>query len=267
MYAETSPDGSPRLALQLYTVRDWAAADLGGVLERAAGLGFLGVEPAGLHGFGARRFRERCAALGLEIPAAHAELPADRESVPALLEETAELGAAALVIPSLPPDTFSCREAILRAAARVAELGELARGFGLALGYHNHDGEFASRLGSDTAHAVFFEALPAHVFAEVDVYWARVGGCDPAAELRRLGPRARWLHVKDGPARDDQAPMTAVGDGALDIPRILAASRAEWHIVEIDRCEGDLWQAIERSCAYLAGRGTTRRQGKGRSAG
>jgi sugar phosphate isomerase/epimerase len=258
VYGETAPDGPARLALQLYTVRDDAAADLDAVLERAAGLGFLGVEPAGLHGFGAQRFRARCAALGLAIPAAHAELPADAESARAVLGEVAELGAPALVIPLLPPDTFARRDAILRAAAWVAAMGELARGFGLALGYHNHDWEFAARLGSDTAHAVFFAALPAEVFAEVDVYWARVGGCDPAAELRRLGTRARLLHVKDGPARDDQAPMTAVGDGALDVPGILAASSAEWHIVEIDHCRGDVWQALERSCAYLAGRGLAR---------
>lgn len=255
MYGDTSRSAPARLALQLYTVRDHAAADLDAVLERAASIGFAGVEPAGLHGFGARRFRERCAALGLAIPAAHAELPADPESARAVLGEVAELGAPALVIPLLPPGNFARRDAIQRAATWIASMCEVARGFGLAIGYHNHNWEFASRLGSDTAHALLFAALPAEVFAEVDVYWARVGGCDPVAELHRLGARARLLHVKDGPARDAEAPMTAVGDGALDIPAILAASRAEWHIVEIDHCRGDLWQAVERSHAYLAARG------------
>jgi sugar phosphate isomerase/epimerase len=250
----TSESRAARLGLQLYSVRDHAARDLGAVLERAARIGFAGVEPAGLHGLGARGFRERCEALGLALPAAHAELPADPEAARAVLGEIAELGARALVIPSLPPETFSCRDAILRAAAWLGEACELARGFGLALGYHNHDWEFASRLGADSAHALLFAALPAEVFAEVDVYWARVGGCDPALELRRLGPRARLLHLKDGPAQDTDAPMTAVGEGALDVPSILAASRAAWHIVEIDHCRGDLWQAIERSHAYLSAR-------------
>lgn len=258
MHGETSPSSAARLALQLYTVRDHAAADLDAVLERAARIGFLGVETAGLHGRSAGEFRGRCAALGLEIPAAHAGLPADSESARAVLGEIAELGAPALVVPWLPPDTFSRRDAILRAADWLARMRELAASFGLDLGYHNHDWEFAARLGSETGHAVLFAALPPEVFAEVDVYWARVGGCDPAAELRKLGPRARLLHVKDGPALDDEAPMTAVGDGALDVPAILGASHAEWHIVEIDRCEGDLWHAIERSCAYLAGRGLSR---------
>ncbi len=250
MHGET-PRQAARLGLQLYTVRDHAARDLEAVLERAARIGFAGVEPAGLHGFAARRFRERCAGLGLAIPAGHAELPTDPELARGVLGEIAELGASALVIPSLPPATFECRDAIRDAAEQLAAARELAHGFGLALGYHNHDWEFRARHGSDTAHALLFAALPLDVFAEVDVYWARVGGCDPAAELRRLGARARLLHLKDGPALDDEAPMTAVGEGALDVPAILAASRAEWHIVEIDHCRGDLWSAIERSCAYL----------------
>ena len=254
MPGEIHEDHAAQLALQLYTVRDQAAADLDAVLERAAAIGFHGVETAGLHGWSARRFRQRSEALGLAVPAAHAELPADPEHARAVLGEIAELGARAIVVPSLPSATFACRETILRAAGWLGEARELAQALGLALGYHNHDWEFASRLGPDSAHALLFAALPPDVFAEIDVYWARVGGCDPAAELRRLGARARLLHLKDGPARDDRAPMTAVGEGALDMPAILAASRAEWHIVEIDHCRGDLWQTIERSHTYLAAR-------------
>jgi sugar phosphate isomerase/epimerase len=241
-----------RVALQLYTVRDAAAADLDRTLERVARIGFAGVEPAGLHGSSARKFRERCRELGLEIPAVHAELGDTDDASRATLADVAELGARALVIPMLPPDTFSCHDEILRAASRLEHAARFARGFGLDLGYHNHEWEFASRIGEGTAHAALFAALAPEIFAEVDVYWTRVGGCEPAAELRRLGPRARFLHVKDGPARDTEAPMTAVGEGSLDIPSILAAAPfAEWHVVELDHCSGDLWQAIERSHAYL----------------
>jgi sugar phosphate isomerase/epimerase len=66
--------------------------------------------------------------------------------------------------------------------------------------------------------------------------------------------RAPLLHLKDGPADDPKAPMTALGDGAMDLPAILAASHASWHIVELDRCAGDMWRAIEDSFHYLTER-------------
>jgi hypothetical protein len=48
--------------------------------------------------------------------------------------------------------------------------------------------------------------------------------------------------------------MVAVGDGAVDVPGVLAASpTARWHIVELDRCATDMFEAVERSFDYLVG--------------
>ena len=44
----------------------------------------------------------------------------------------------------------------------------------------------------------------------------------------------------------------AVGDGAIDIPGALAAAPgARWHIVELDHCDTDMFDAVERSYHYL----------------
>ena len=57
--------------------------------------------------------------------------------------------------------------------------------------------------------------------------------------------------------------MVAVGDGVVDIPGVLAASpAARWHIVELDRCDTDMFEAVERSYDYLVGNGSL---GAGRS--
>jgi hypothetical protein len=37
------------------------------------------------------------------------------------------------------------------------------------------------------------------------------------------------------------------------VPPILRASRAEWHVVELDRCATDMLEAVRVSHAYLAG--------------
>jgi sugar phosphate isomerase/epimerase len=85
-----------------------------------------------------------------------------------------------------------------------------------------------------------------------------VGGVDPAQAVARLGKRARMLHLKDGPGQDIKAPNTAAGEGALDMPAIAAASQAEWHVVELDHCAGDMFEAVERSHRYLVGAGLAR---------
>ena len=46
--------------------------------------------------------------------------------------------------------------------------------------------------------------------------------------------------------------MVAVGDGAMDVPAVLEASTAHWNIVELDRCDTDMIEAVEKSFNYLA---------------
>ena len=71
-----------------------------------------------------------------------------------------------------------------------------------------------------------------------------------------MGPRIRLLHVKDGPADDPKSSMVPVGSGSLDITRVLAAAAcAEWHIVELDRCDTDMFSAVADSHRFLVGGG------------
>jgi sugar phosphate isomerase/epimerase len=94
------------------------------------------------------------------------------------------------------------------------------------------------------------------VFAELDMYWATLGGADPRQVIADLGDRLWVLHVKDGPCDAPESPMVAVGSGTLDIPAILAsAPTAKWHVVELDRCATDMYTAIADSYAYLVGGG------------
>jgi sugar phosphate isomerase/epimerase len=108
----------------------------------------------------------------------------------------------------------------------------------------------------------------ADVFFEVDTYWVKTAGSellfrsgllfrlDPAEVVRKLGERAPLLHIKDGPCLRD-APMTAVGQGVMDFPAIVAAAegRTEWMIVELDSCATDMWKAVEESYRYLIEKG------------
>ena len=51
--------------------------------------------------------------------------------------------------------------------------------------------------------------------------------------------------------------MVAVGDGVIDMPARARrrGQRPRWHIVELDRCDTDMFDAVERSYDYLVGNG------------
>ena len=54
--------------------------------------------------------------------------------------------------------------------------------------------------------------------------------------------------------------MVAVGDGVdRQFPVCSRRARAaQWHIVELDRCDTDMFDAVERSYDYLVGNGLSR---------
>jgi hypothetical protein len=54
--------------------------------------------------------------------------------------------------------------------------------------------------------------------------------------------------------------MVALGEGVMDVPRIIAAGgkNTEWLIVELDRCATDMLTAVEKSYLYLKTNGLAR---------
>ncbi len=242
------------LSIQLYTLRKEARDGLAPVLERLAQIGYAGVEPAGFHDLGPEAFARHASDLGLQVSGSHVPLSPPDE-VEALLDAQQAAGARDLVVAYLPAERFATDDEVARTADALNAMAERVHARGLRLGYHNHHWEFATRLGGETAHAALFARLDPEVFAEIDTYWAKVGGVDPAQVVADLGPRARLLHLKDGPADDPASPMTAVGDGVVDVAAIAAASAADWHVVELDRCATDMFEAVARSHAYLTGAG------------
>lgn len=248
----------PPIAVQLYTLREAAAGDFPAVIERLGRIGFAGVELANLHGMPPAELRRRLADAGLEIAAAHVPPPIG-DARDRILDEQEALGTKTLVVPFMPPARFKTPDDIRVVADEINASYANARARGFTLGYHNHFWEFEIAHDGKSAHELLFALLDPGVFAEIDTYWARVGGRDPAKVIAELGPRVRLLHLKDGPADGYKSPMTAVGDGVLDFPAIVAASdTVEWHIVELDACATDLFDAVEKSYGYLVGRGLSR---------
>ena len=138
------------------------------------------------------------------------------------------------------------------------EASAVAVSAGLTFGVHNHWWEYQQVEGR-WVYQVMLELLDPAIFFELDTYWIKTAGSDPAQVVKEFGKRAPMLHIKDGPCAKGQ-PMTAVGDGVMDFPSIVKAGAGitEWMVVEIDAVAGDMMQAVEKSYKYLVGAGLAR---------
>lgn len=240
------------IALQLYTLREALAQDFAGVIRKVADLGYVGVETAGFPSTTAADAARLFDELGLQVSGAHSPLPLG-EQQNQVLDTMAALGCRYLICPWLPPEEFKTLDGIKSVCDRLNEADGIARDNGLTLFYHNHWWEYLSVEGH-YAYQVMLDRLNPTVKFEVDTYWVQTAGLDPAAVLRELGDRAPLLHIKDGPAQQEP-PMVAVGDGVMDWAAVMEAARAEWLIVELDRCATDMLEAVTKSYAYLTGKG------------
>ncbi len=242
---------TPRLGLQLYSVREAMAKDLTGTLQAVAEIGFDGVETAFFEGVTLEQAAQHLRDYGLRAFCAHVDLPLGEKRDAVL--RTAELfGCDRIVWHGWPEDPrYGSLDGIHQLADEYNAAHEVAQAHGLTLGLHNHWWEMTPVAGR-LPYQVLRERIDARIFFELDVYWATVAGRVGAEVVRDLGARAPLLHLKDGPlTRHD--PMTALGTGALPIPDIIAGARAhaEWVIVELDECATDMLEAVRQSHAYL----------------
>lgn len=241
------------LGLQLYSVRDLLAHDFEGTLRKIAEFGYVGVETAGLpEGVSPSDAKQLFDELGLVVIAAHSELPtADNLSA---IETVRTLGSPFLVKAWLSPEEyFSSVAGVERACELLNTANETVREAGLTLLYHNHWFEYLPVEGQ-LPYQIMLERLDESIGFELDTYWAKTAGQDPLRVVQEIGARAPLLHLKDGPAVMDQA-MTALGDGVMDFPPLIEHAAAEWLIVELDRCDTDMMQAVEKSYRYMTTKG------------
>jgi sugar phosphate isomerase/epimerase len=242
----------PPIALQLYSVRENLAQDFQGTLQRVKEMGYTAVETGQFAG-DAQMQAEKFNELGLEVVAAHVKPPLD-ENKESTLDFMKALGNKRIVVPWLDPKQyFQSVEGVTQAATLLNEAAVNSWEEGLSFYYHNHDFEF-KKIEGRPAFDLLLENLDPRIQFEIDTYWVQTADEDVVKLLGRLGNRASLLHIKDGPLQREE-PMVAVGDGKMDFPKVLEGSgpNVEWLIVELDRCAGDIMDAVRRSLTYLSG--------------
>ena len=241
------------IALQLYTLRDLCKEDFVPTLDKVAKIGYKAVEFAGFHGMTAGELRTVLEDLGLTACSAHMPMPTE-DNVSEVIEQCQTIGVSRLVTgPGGPIRTVS---EVMACIEKQRKAVELLKGSGIALGLHNHWQEFEPVPDGRLPEDIMLQSVP-ELFAELDVYWVAVGKQDPVDTVARLKKRTPLLHIKDGLIEPRQ-PMKPIGQGKLDMPKIIAAADAkilEYVIVELDSCDIPPLEAVEQSYNYLVGKG------------
>lgn len=244
------------ISLQLYSVRDYTARDFPAAMQQVAEIGYTHVELAGFGNLkSAAEARKALDAAGLKVSGAH--IPLERwPELEAILDEADTLDNQNLIVPWLAEKSRTTDG--YRHVARVLNESSIAaKSRGKRVAYHNHDFELRPPTDAPAGSArpcgldlLWSNTDPGSVFAELDLFWLKVGGVDPLAYLRRLGQRVLLLHLKDQ-SRTDPGKFAEVGTGTLDFPALMRAAaeqNVQYAVVEQDDCYGQDSMAVVRTC-------------------
>ena len=241
------------ISVQLYSVRDAAARDLAGTLDKIAKMGYDGVEFAGYYGIDAKDIRKMLDNNGLKCSGTHTgigELRGDR------FERTAELhkilGAKYMIVPGGIDNYLHDVDKSKEIAEEFNKLAEKAKPLGLCVGYHAHGGD-AKLIDGIPAWERLFDATNPEVVMQMDVGNYKDGGGDPYKMIEKFKRRSKTVHLKES---GQGHPI--IGSGEVDWQRVFALCESvggtEWYVVE-DEVTANDFDRIEQCIAALRGMG------------
>lgn len=241
----------PKIALQLYTLRSLTATDFDGIIKKVAGMGYQGVEAAGFGNSTPEKAGKLFRELGLTVVGSHSGFPVGDQKN-AVLDATEALDCKNVVVAAIGPDSVKDMAALKKLVDQINESVANARARGLRFAIHNHWWEYQPLEGK-LAVDHMLEMMDKDVLLELDTYWIKTAGQDPAERVRMMGSRSPFLHIKDGPAKQN-VPQTAIGEGVMDFTAIRKAGGAntEWWIMEADEVAGDALEAVRKSQQAMA---------------
>lgn len=225
------------IGIQLYTLRNQIKEDVGATIKAVAEAGYQQVEPYGFPDAG-----DMIAAAkdnGLQVNSSHfaweSVTQPDKEGVPAfsgILEKAKDAGLSHLVIPYIHAHNRESLDGYRQLAEKMNQAAVEAKSAGIQLGYHNHAFEFQPMEGGKCGYDILIEEFAPEMHFEIDTFWVKVGGVDPAELIRKLKGRVSQLHLKDlkkGIAIPEYGKLPndafqELGDGMIPVEPLLVAA-------------------------------------------
>lgn len=248
----------PKIALQLYTVRDPAKKNLPETLKKSRDIGFEYVQWSGMPKLNAEQIRAELDKAGLKAIAAHVGVEEFEKDFEANVKFWQTVGAKDVAPGGMMGDCTKDLEGWKRGAARLDALGAKLAAAGMRLSYHNHAHEL-EKFPEDprTKLDILYESTsPKNLYCEFDLAWLHIGNVEEVAYLRKYANRCPVIHVKDvsKPSFFGKSKFCPLGKGVLPWDEIFAVaeeSGVEWYVYEQDSCDGDVFDAVRISYEFL----------------
>ncbi|RYG33270.1 sugar phosphate isomerase/epimerase [bacterium] len=235
------------IAVQLYSVRDEAARDLFGTLEKVAAMGYKGVEFAGYHGHSAADIRAKLHELGLKCEGTHTgiDLLSD-DKIEQTIADHKTLGTEWVIIPWLPGEKRNTPAAAKATADELTALTEKLRAEGLRLGFHAHSDDMHALESDDSAYYILGKNTPKDFILQYDTSNGMEGGADPVQPIVDFPNRNASVHLKETGGN-------VIGQGEVPWERVFEAAEngggVEWYVVEHESGQGT--EALDAVAACL----------------
>ena len=272
-----------KVGVQLFSVMGELAEDYLKTLENVAAAGYKYVEYVDppTDKYTPQQIGDKLAELGLTAVGSHVHFDpytSTHDEMVKIADDAVKMRAEAVV---LPMTVMTTMDEVKKVAAACNEMAAIAKERGMKFYYHNHCQEFYMVEGK-TAYDWLAELTdPELVGFEVDTFWAKRGGQDPCALIRKLGPRAGIIHQKDmgesaSPvdlvsgvtgmtrgnfrekifARTNPTDICVVGSGTMAIQEIVETvtelGYASAIIVELDCCARETEEKYDTPLSPLA---------------
>lgn len=244
------------IALQLYSIRHDCEKDLPGTLQAVANMGYQGVDFAGYYGYGAEDIRHMMDDMGLAAAGCHTALSTLLgDELSKTIEYNHILGNRFLIVPGLPIEMRSSRDAWYRTAELFNTIVDRLEPEGMFTGYHNHHIEFTPVEGEIPWEIVYNNTSERFVH-QIDTGNALHGGGNPEFYLRKYPGRSITVHLKEYAADNE---LALIGEGETKWEDIFSICETtggtEWYIVEQESYPYSPLESTDRSLRALRAMG------------
>jgi sugar phosphate isomerase/epimerase len=253
----------PTIGVQLYTVRSILPEK---PLETLKAIEQMGYREAEVVGNSVEKIWDSLKQTSLKPVSIHLDTAlfmANRDKLPAALDDAAKRGFKYVVCPYIAPKDRGGVDVMKKLADTLNEAGGKSRAAGMTLAYHNHAFEFEPVASGGTLLDVLMSSSdPKLVQLEMDVMWVKVGGADPVALLEKYKNRVPLMHVKNlkegiEQRYNEQIPRDGfkeVGNGVIQFAPVLRAAEkfgVKHFFVEQDQTPGNPLDSLRESYTYL----------------
>lgn len=244
------------LGAQLYTCREFTKtlADIEQTFRKVREIGYTSVQISGFGAVEPAEVAKLVADSGLIVAATHMGWNQFLDDLDTVIATHKMWHCTHAAIGGLPGE-YRSAEGLQRFLDELPPVAEKLAAEGLTFSYHNHAHEFERINGSTWLGALYDQADPAHLKAELDVHWVQAGGGDPAWWVRRCAGREPLLHLKDFTIVGGERRFAEIGEGNLNWSAILDeadAAGVEYYLVEQDNCyDRDCFESLAISYRNL----------------